>query len=81
MARKLTGDEDFAGLKSAEKTLPAVAYYDPAIDARELSTIWYRQWVYLCRADALPHKQGVLMPEEHYVALFYRWYRQAMGQE
>jgi Rieske 2Fe-2S family protein len=53
MARKLTGDEDFAGLKSAEKTLPAEAYYDPAVYKHELSTIWYRQWVYLCRADAL----------------------------
>jgi Rieske 2Fe-2S family protein len=54
MARKLTGDEDFAGLKSAEKTLPAEACYDPAVYARELTSIWYRQWVYLCRADALP---------------------------
>jgi len=53
MARKLTGDEDFAGLKSAEKTLPAEAYYDPATYRRELSKIWNRHWVYLCRADAL----------------------------
>lgn len=53
MARKLTGDEDFAGLKVVEKTLPATAYYDPAVYREELHRIWYRQWVYLCRADAL----------------------------
>jgi hypothetical protein len=34
MARKLTGDEDFAGLKTVEKTLPGRAYYDPAIYQR-----------------------------------------------
>ena len=27
---------------------------------------------------ALPFREGVLMPEEHYIALFYRWYRRAM---
>jgi Rieske 2Fe-2S family protein len=53
MAKRLTGDEDFAGLKSAQKTLPAEAYYDPAVYQRELSNIWFRHWVYLCRADAL----------------------------
>ncbi|MDH5411174.1 MAG: aromatic ring-hydroxylating dioxygenase subunit alpha, partial [Alphaproteobacteria bacterium] len=30
---------------------------------------------------ALPHRYGVLMPEEHYLSLFYRWYREAMGEE
>lgn len=53
MARKLTGDEDFAGLKRVEKTLPAEAYYEPDIYRRELNEIWYRHWVYLCRADDL----------------------------
>ena len=53
MARKLTGDEDFAGLKTAQKTLPGHAYYDPAVYARELDNIWHRQWIYLCRSDAL----------------------------
>ncbi len=53
MARKLTGDEDFAGLKRVEKTLPGRAYHDPDIYRRELANIWYGQWLYLCRADAL----------------------------
>ena len=53
VTRKLTGNEDFAGLKTAVKTLPAEAYYDPEIYRRELAEIWYRQWVYLCRTDAL----------------------------
>jgi glycine betaine catabolism A len=43
----------FNGLKQLERTLPSSWYYDPAQYARELEGIWYRRWVYLCRAATL----------------------------
>ena len=53
-------DEDptaggFNGLKRLERTLPSHWYFDAAHHARELEAIWYRQWVYLCRADSIAH--------------------------
>lgn len=33
--------------------LPAHFYYDPAHYQRELESIWYRQWLPLCRSDEL----------------------------
>ncbi len=44
----------FNGLKRLEHTLPSAWYHEPAQYARELESIWYRQWVYLCRAATLP---------------------------
>jgi Rieske 2Fe-2S family protein len=41
------------GLTRAEPTLPSAWYFDPAHYARELQGIWYRSWIYLCRASAL----------------------------
>ena len=41
------------GLKALERTLPSPYYYDPAHHALELERIWYRNWVYLCRAEEL----------------------------
>ncbi len=45
---------EFNGLKRLERTLPGSWYVDTAHYARELETIWYRHWVYLCRAETLP---------------------------
>ncbi len=53
MAIRLDGNEDFDGLKRSEPTLPAIWYYDASHHDRELREIWYRQWVYVCRSDAL----------------------------
>ncbi|HLY58502.1 MAG TPA: aromatic ring-hydroxylating dioxygenase subunit alpha [Stellaceae bacterium] len=43
----------WTGLRTIEKTLPSRAYLDPAHHQHELERIWYRDWVYLCRADTL----------------------------
>ncbi len=53
MARLLTDHEDFDGLTRTEKTLASARYHDPAHYRRELRDIWYRHWIYLCRADGL----------------------------
>ncbi|NQV45462.1 MAG: aromatic ring-hydroxylating dioxygenase subunit alpha [Rhodospirillales bacterium] len=53
MTKKLKGNEDFAGLSRAEKTLPSLAYYDPAYFRQELENIWFKDWVYLCRSSSL----------------------------
>ncbi|HXQ63594.1 MAG TPA: aromatic ring-hydroxylating dioxygenase subunit alpha [Steroidobacteraceae bacterium] len=45
---------EFSGLKRLEHTLPNIWYFDPAQYALELERIWYRNWVYLCRADTVP---------------------------
>ena len=46
------------GLKALEHTLPSPYYVDPAHHAVELDRIWYRNWVYLCRADELGEPLG-----------------------
>ncbi len=46
--------DGYTGLDKAEATLPKRWYVDPGQYARELSRIWYRHWLYVCRADALP---------------------------
>lgn len=33
--------------------MPGNYYLDPAHHQRELAAIWYRHWIYVCRADAL----------------------------
>lgn len=40
-------------LDRVEHTLPASWYYDAAHYERELAAIWYRQWVFVCRSDAI----------------------------
>jgi Rieske 2Fe-2S family protein len=45
---------EFSGLKRLEYTLPSHWYFDPAQYALELERVWYRNWVYLCRAASLP---------------------------
>ena len=46
--------EDFSGLTRLEASLPSRWYYEPAQYALELERIWYRNWIYLCRADSVP---------------------------
>lgn len=48
----------FNGLKRLEHTLPSPWYYDPAQYERELDRVWYRSWVYLCRAATLPQARS-----------------------
>jgi len=49
---------DFYGLTRLERTLPSSWYIDTAHYARELSDIWFRNWVYLCRAETLPNARS-----------------------
>jgi len=43
----------FNGLMRLERTLPSRWYFDVDHHATELSKIWYRHWVYLCRTDSI----------------------------
>lgn len=45
--------KDYYALDEATPTLPSAWYYDPEHYQLELEMIWRRQWIYLCRADAL----------------------------
>ena len=45
---------EWNGLRRTESTLPSEQYYAPQHFERELQKIWYRSWLYLCRADSLP---------------------------
>jgi len=49
----LRRDPGYAGLTRPVETLPAAWYFDPAHHARELRQIWYRNWLYVCRASEL----------------------------
>jgi len=46
-------DEGYNGLTNSEPTLPAECYLTEEAFQRDLETIWYRQWVYVCRAEEL----------------------------
>jgi Rieske 2Fe-2S family protein len=46
-------DPGYAGLTSAVEGLAAAWYFDPAHYRRELERIWYRHWIYACRAADL----------------------------
>ena len=50
--------ESYTGLRQLEAGLPSHYYYDAAHYERELQAIWYRSWVYLCRAASLPGPQS-----------------------
>jgi Rieske 2Fe-2S family protein len=43
----------FNGLARAQPSLPAAWYYEPAQFEREMREIWWRNWIYLCRAEGL----------------------------
>jgi Rieske 2Fe-2S family protein len=44
-------DPGYLGLTSVIESLPAAHYFDPEQYQRELSRIWYRNWVYVCRSS------------------------------
>ena len=46
-------DDGYKGLRAIDQGLPSHYYFDPTHHERELKAIWYRHWIYLCRASAL----------------------------
>jgi len=46
--------DGYTGLDRPAASLPKRWYIDPGQHARELKHIWYRQWLYVGRADQLP---------------------------
>ena len=53
MSAKLTPvrrDPGFTGLTAPVASLPASYYFDPEHHQRELSRIWYRNWICVCRS-------------------------------
>jgi Rieske 2Fe-2S family protein len=44
-------DPGYAGLTSPVETLPSAYYFDAAHYQRELTQIWYRNWIYVCRSS------------------------------
>jgi len=46
-------DPGYLGLTAPVATLPAAWYFDPAQYQRELTQIWYRNWIYACRSSEL----------------------------
>jgi len=53
----------YNGLPRPVPSLPSVSYYDEAHYRRELREIWYRNWLYVCRADELPGPRDFLTYE------------------
>lgn len=54
MPDNVTADPGYLGLTRMERSLPASWYLDEDHFQRELRAIWYRQWIYVDRADSLP---------------------------
>jgi Rieske 2Fe-2S family protein len=44
-------DPGYAGLTTTVASLPASFYFDPAHHQREMTQIWYRNWIYVCRSS------------------------------
>jgi len=53
MAQSDDGNQEYTGLSRVEPTLPTRFYLHPDHHALELQRIWYRNWIYLCRASDL----------------------------
>lgn len=53
MAETVTVTAGYNGLTTLEPTLPSHFYFDPAHYAHELSAIWNREWLYVCRSSAV----------------------------
>lgn len=45
--------QEYSGLTRLQASLPSRWYFDTAQYALELERIWYRNWIYLCRADSI----------------------------
>ena len=43
----------YNGLRKTEATLPREAYLDDQLYEKDLERVWYRNWIYACRADEL----------------------------
>jgi Rieske 2Fe-2S family protein len=50
--------EGYNGLTEVIQGLPAEAYFDPRQYERELQRIWYRNWLYVCRAREVGAKRS-----------------------
>jgi glycine betaine catabolism A len=46
-------DPGYTGLTTAVETLPAAYYFDAAHYQRELTQIWQRNWIYVCRSSGI----------------------------
>lgn len=46
-------DAGYTGLSRPQAGLPSEAYLSDAAFAKDLAAIWYRQWIYVCRASEL----------------------------
>jgi len=44
-------DPGYVGLTTAGDSLPASVYFDPAHHQLEMTRIWYRNWIYVCRSS------------------------------
>ena len=44
-------DPGYSGLTTIVDSLPASFYFDPAHHQREMTQIWYRNWIYVCRSS------------------------------
>jgi len=53
----------YNGLPQAVPSLPSAFYYDRTHYARELGEIWYRNWLYVCRAAELSGPRDFLTYE------------------
>ena len=46
-------DPGYVGLTTAVDSLPASFYFDPGHHQLEMTRIWYRNWIYICRSSDL----------------------------
>ena len=46
-------DPGYVGLTTAVDSLPASFYFDPGHHQLEMTRIWYRNWIYVCRSSDL----------------------------
>ena len=44
-------DPGYVGLTTAVDSLPASFYFDPGHHQLEMTRIWYRNWIYICRSS------------------------------
>lgn len=53
MEKIIEDREGYIGLTESQATLPADYYVGSAHYERELQAIWYKNWIYVCRTEAL----------------------------
>jgi Rieske 2Fe-2S family protein len=52
------GEKSFNNLTAVAESLPSKAYFEQAVYDAELSSVWYRNWVYAGRADEIDEVGG-----------------------